>query len=452
MKRTIIEQRQTSCPDRDDRRHAGVSRRVAGPVLAVILAAGMLAGCGSTSSTSSTSSASSTADTAASSAASAQTEAIEADPASSSTAEAGSTSSAAESDSASSDAAESEASEEASAAETSAEASTTGSSDAAATSESADSSPEWVPIDTSVYDYDGSVIRVGSLKGPTTMGIVNLMKASDDGESAGKYTFDMESDPSAIVASVASGDLDIAMVPANLGATLYNKTKGGVEVIDINTLGVLYCVTADDSIGSIADFAGKTVLTTGQGATPEYVLNYLLSENNVTDCTLEFHSEATEIAALLKEAPDQIAVLPQPFVTVAEAQNDQLKTVFSLTDEWDKVAENGSKLITGATIVRTAFLEENPDAVRIFIAEHAESAELAADDVDGTAQLVADYGIIEKAPVAKKALPQCGIVCTTGDEMKTELSGYLQVLYDADPASVGGNLPADDFYCTFQAD
>lgn len=307
-------------------------------------------------------------------------------------------------------------------------------------------SSAWSVPDAEAIDYDGTEIRVGALKGPTTMGLVNLMKASDDGNSIGKYTFDMESDPSAIVASVASGDLDIAMVPANLASSLYNKTKGGVRVIDINTLGVLYCVTGDDSIQSVKDFAGKTVLTTGQGATPEYVLNYLLSENDVTDCTLEFHSESTEIAALLKENPDQIAVLPQPFVTAAEAQNDQLKTAFSLTDEWDKVTTNGSKLLTGATVVRTDFLAEHEDAVKVFEAEHMESVARAVDYVDGTAQLVADYGIVEKAPVAKKALPECNIVCITGEDMKTAMSGYLQVLYDADPKSVGGTLPGDDFY------
>ena len=144
-----------------------------------------------------------------------------------------------------------------------------------------------------VLDYDGTTIRVGSLKGPTTMGLVNLMKASDEERSQGKYEFTMASDPSEIVASIASGDLDIALVPANLAATLYNKTKGGVSVLDINTLGVLYCVTADESIASVKDLSGKTVLTTGQGATPEYAMNYLLDANGVTDCTLEFHSEAS---------------------------------------------------------------------------------------------------------------------------------------------------------------
>lgn len=297
-----------------------------------------------------------------------------------------------------------------------------------------------------VLDYDGTLIRVGSLKGPTTMGLVNLMKDSDEGKAQGNYEFTMASDPSEIVASVASGDLDIAMVPANLAATLYNKTKGGVSVIDINTLGVLYCVTADESITSVKDLAGKTVLTTGQGATPEYAMNYLLDANGVTDCTLEFHSEASEIAALLQEDPNQIAVLPQPFVTVAEAQNDQLKTAFSLTDEWDKVTENGSRFLTGATIVRSEFLSEHPDAVSVFLQEHETSADEANTDVEGTASLVAEYGIIEKAPVAQKALPYCNIVCITGDEMKTALSGYLEVLYAADPASVGGALPGDDFY------
>ena len=299
-----------------------------------------------------------------------------------------------------------------------------------------------------VLDYDGTTIRVGSLKGPTTMGLVNLMKASDEERSQGKYEFTMASDPSEIVASIASGDLDIALVPANLAATLYNKTKGGVSVLDINTLGVLYCVTADESIASVKDLSGKTVLTTGQGATPEYAMNYLLEANGVTDCTLEFHSEASEIAALLKEDPNRIAVLPQPFVTAAEAQNDQLKMAFSLTDEWDKVTDNGSRFLTGATIVRKAFLEEHPDAAAVFLSEQEASADAANTNVEGTAALVAEYGIIEKAPIAQKALPYCNIVCITGEDMKTALSGYLDVLYQADPSSVGGSLPADDFYYT----
>lgn len=297
-----------------------------------------------------------------------------------------------------------------------------------------------------VLDYDGTTIRVGSLKGPTTMGLVNLMKASDEERSQGKYEFTMASDPSEIVASIASGDLDIALVPANLAATLYNKTKGGVSVLDINTLGVLYCVTADESIASVKDLSGKTVLTTGQGATPEYAMNYLLEANGVTDCTLEFHSEASEIAALLKEDPNRIAVLPQPFVTAAEAQNDQLKTAFSLTDEWDKVTDNGSRFLTGATIVRKAFLEEHPDAAAVFLSEQEASADEANTNVEGTAALVAEYGIIEKAPIAQKALPYCNIVCITGEDMKKALSGYLDVLYQEDPSSVGGSLPADDFY------
>lgn len=300
-----------------------------------------------------------------------------------------------------------------------------------------------------VLDYDGTTIRVGSLKGPTTMGLVNLMKDSDNGSSEGTYTFTMASDPSEIVASVASGDLDIAMIPANLTSTLYNKTNGGVSVIDINTLGVLYVVTGDESIASMADLAGKTVLTTGQGATPEYAMNFLLKENGITDCTLEFHSEATEIAALLKEDPGKIAVLPQPFATAALLQNDALRTAFSLTDAWDQaVSENGSRFLTGATIVRNDFLEEHPGAVNVFMKEHAASADKANTDTEGTAELVAEYGIVEKAAVAAKALPNCNIVCITGEDMKTALSGYLQVLYDADPTSVGGSLPGDEFYYT----
>ena len=285
-------------------------------------------------------------------------------------------------------------------------------------------------------------VRVASLKGPTTMGIVALRDKAERGETFDSYTFDMQTDASAVAAQVVAGEADIALVPANLAAVLYKRTEGGVAVIDINTLGVLYCVTGDESITSVKDLAGKTVVLTGQGTTPEYSLRYLLEKNGVTDCELEFKSEATEVAAVLAADPTKIAVLPQPFATVAQVQNTELHEAFSLSDEWDAVSD-GSRMVTGVTIVRKAFLEEHPEAVARFLEEHAASA--AAENADKAA-LIVKYGIIEKEPVANKALPKCGIVCISGDEMKAALSGYLGVLYAADPTSVGGALPADDFY------
>ena len=302
--------------------------------------------------------------------------------------------------------------------------------------------------ETTELEYDGTTIRVGSLSGPTTMGIVNLWDASDNGESVGTYEFQIGSEASEIGALLTTEDIDIALIPANLAANLYNKTEGGVTVIDINTLGVLYCVTGDETITSIEDLAGRTVMSTGQGATPEYVLSYLLDAYSVEDVTVEFYSESTEIAAYLQEDPTGIAILPQPFVTSATAQNDALAVVFSLTEAWDAVVEDGSMLVTGATVVRTEFLEEHPDAVAVFLEEHAASAAAAADDVEGTAELVVEYGVLSNASIAAKALPECNIVCITGDEMVDALTGYLGVLYEQDASSIGGAMPEEDFYYT----
>ncbi len=304
---------------------------------------------------------------------------------------------------------------------------------------------EAVAEEATDVDAETVTIKVGSLKGPTTMGLVNLMKDSENGDSDGSYEFDMKTQPDEIMAGIVAGNIDIALVPANMASVLYNKTEGGVTLLDINTLGVLYCVTADETITSVKDLAGKTVISTGQGASPEYVLRYLLEKNGIEDCSIEFKSEATEIAALLQEDPNKIAVLPQPFVTVATAKNEALKVAFSLTDEWDAVSD-GSKLLTGVTVVRNEFLQENPGAVTVFISEHEKSTEKATSDVEGTAALVAEYGIIEKPEIAKKAMPACNIVCISGDDAKTALSGYLQVLFDQDPKAVGGALPEDDFY------
>ena len=292
---------------------------------------------------------------------------------------------------------------------------------------------------------DDTVVRIGSLKGPTTIGIVNLMDKASKGESEGNYEFTMAAAADEITAKVVSGDLDIALVPANLASVLYNKTQGGVTAIDINTLGVLYCVTGDTSITSVKDLAGKTVITTGQGATPEYSLRYLLDQNGIADCTIEFKSEATEVAAVLAEDPTQIAVLPQPFVTVACAQNEAIAPAFALEDEWQTLT-NGLGMVTGVTIVRNDFLKEHPAAVSTFISEHQVSVNAANSDLDTTAALVVANDIIGKEPIAKKAIPSCNVVCITGDSLKTNLSAYLEVLYNYDAKSVGGNLPGEDFY------
>ena len=292
-------------------------------------------------------------------------------------------------------------------------------------------------------------VRIGSLKGPTSIGLVYLMDQAEKGEASGNYTFQMEASADELLPQVLSEDLDIVLVPANVASVLYNKTQGGVSVIDINTLGVLYVVTADSSIRSMADLKGRTVYLTGKGTTPDYVLQYLLKENGLSadDVTLEYKSEATEVAAILAETPDAVGVLPQPFVTAACAQNEDLSVALDLTEEWAAVqGEGGSSLVTGVTVVSNSFLETHPDAVDLFLEEHRASTEYANEHVEETAELVAAAGIIEKAEVAAKAMPACNITYIDGADMRTALEGYLQVLCEQDAASVGGGLPGGDFY------
>lgn len=288
-----------------------------------------------------------------------------------------------------------------------------------------------------------ATLRIAGLKGPTTMGLVNLMAD----EVASSYDFTMYGAADEIVPLLVKGDLDAAAVPANLAATLYNKTNGAVEVACINTLGVLYIVENGETVNSVADLKGQTIVTTGKGATPEYVLRYVLSENGVdpdSDVTIEYCSEATEALSKVQAGEATIAMLPQPFVTSALSQVEGLRVALDMNEEWQKVA--GSKLVTGVLVVRKDAVENDPEAFASFMEGYAASVEAANSDLEGTAALCEQYGVVAKAALAQKALPQCNIVFETGDEMKTDLETYFNVLYAADPTSVGGTLPADDFY------
>lgn len=292
-------------------------------------------------------------------------------------------------------------------------------------------------------------IRVGGLKGPTSMGLLFLQEMNKSGNAKENYEFTMVTAADELLTMMVKGELDIALLPANVASVLYNKTEGGISVIDINTLGVLYMVSGDESIQVPADLKGRTVYLTGKGTTPDYVLHYIMQGNGLTDTdiTLEYKSEATEVAAVLAENPDAVGLLPQPFVTAACAQNEALGVVMDMNAQWIALqGEDGSRMVTGVTVVRNAFLEENEEAVKTFLQEHKESTEGINADVQKGAELAVAAGIIAKEPIAMKAIPKCNITYIAGEEMKRALSGYLSVLFEQDPKSVGGALPADGFY------
>lgn len=296
-------------------------------------------------------------------------------------------------------------------------------------------------------------VRVIALKGPTAMGLVRLMDQVGTNKLDVPYTFEIAASPDEAVPMIAKADVDVAFVPANLASVLYGNTNGGVQAIAINTLGVLYLCTAGQPMDSITDLAGATIYASGKGSTPEYALDYILRTNGLdpeVDVTVEWKSEHAECVAALAQDATAWALLPQPFVTTAQTKNPDIATVFDLTQEWDKLQENlpeeeRSSLITGVTVVRTAFAEEHPEAVDLFIERCKESVDWVNANTDEAAELVGDYDIVA-AGVAKKALPACSIVCIDGKNMQRRLSGYLGILFDQNPKAVGEKLPDDGFY------
>ena len=303
-------------------------------------------------------------------------------------------------------------------------------------SETAPESPEEAPPEV-------SALRVGALKGPTAMGMVRMM--SDDGVN--RYTLAGSADE--LTPKLIKGELDIICVPANLAAVLYNKTEGQLVTLAVNTLGVLYIVeNGGESVQSMADLKGKTIVAAGKGSTPEFGLRYLLEQNGLDpdqDMTVDWKSEHAECVAALAAGTADIALLPQPFVTVAQGKLEKLRVALDLTEEWDAL-DNGSAMITGVAVARRELVEERPELLEKFLIEYARSVEWINENTAEAAELVAANGIIESPAVAEKALPHCNIVCLTGEEMREKLSGYLSVLAEANPESVGGRLPEDGFY------
>lgn len=292
-------------------------------------------------------------------------------------------------------------------------------------------------------EEEETVIRVGGLTGPTSMGMVKLMYDNDSGTSENKYEFSLQSEAAAFVSGLAKGDIDIAAVPANLASVIYNNTNGGIKLLAINTLGVLSIVERGDSIKGIADLAGKKLYATGEGAAPEFALRYLLKENGVENVDIQWCADTTEALSYISSEAGAIAMLPQPFVTVAQTKVEGLRVAIDMNSEWEKL-DNGSAMVTGVLVVRSEFAEKYPVQLDRFMMEYEASVNYVLENNEA-AELIGSYGIVA-APVALKALPNCNITFISGSDMVPVMEGYLNVLYGMNPAAVGGKLPESDFY------
>ena len=302
-----------------------------------------------------------------------------------------------------------------------------------------------VPEETEAeeVEQDTSVsIKVAAMNGPTGMGMAYLNEQSDNGKTAYKYDVTYASSPDEVTGSLIQGEIQIAALPVNLAAVLYNKTEGNILTAAVNTLGVLYIVEKGETVNSLADLAGKKIVASGQGSTPEYVLDYLLEKNGLTDqVEVEYVSEHDEAVTALVSGDAQLVMIPEPKVTAALSQVEGARIAVDLTAEWDKVSD--AQLVQGVIVVQKSFAKEHADIVDKFLEEYADSVEFTNENAEEASQIIEKYGIIPKAPVALKALPNCNIVCLTGDEMESAVKAMWQTLYDANPQSVGGSIPEE---------
>ena len=303
--------------------------------------------------------------------------------------------------------------------------------------------PTEAPVAAAEEAAEAVTVRLAALTGPTAMGMAKIFSDADAGKAANNYEYALY--------GAASGESreSIAAVPLNLASVLYNKTSGGVKLCAVGVLGVLYITEFNgETVQSLADLKGKTVYATGKGSTPEYFLRYLLAENGLdldTDVTVEWKSEPSEVVALLKAENGGIAMLPQPYVTAAAAQlGEGFRTAVSLSEAWDAL-DNGSRCVTAGVVVRAEFAEAHPEAVEAFLAEMAESVDWVNADPADAGEICGALNIV-KAPIAAKAIPNCNLVCLTGEEMISAATGTLETLFALNPSAVGGALPGEDFW------
>ena len=298
---------------------------------------------------------------------------------------------------------------------------------------------------------DPCAVRVGLIMGPPSMGLSQFLVAAQQGKTTNDFDFTINGvDYVGLSAAFNQGEYDICTLPSNIGPILFNnhELKNEYKVISVNNLGVLYVITTDETVKTMDDLTGRTVYSYGEGGTPEYTIDALLKKTGRKDSfNLEFKSSPFEVLNLLQQEKNCVAILPQPFVSLSKIMVDVLYTPIDITDEWNKAfADTGSQAVTTTTIVNKKFLEEHEQAVIEYLERAAMSVEWSLNNMSSAASLQEELGTFMNNAVALDAMPQISMVSLTGTTMRTAMSGFIEELYKANPDSIGGSIPGDDFY------
>jgi len=321
------------------------------------------------------------------------------------------------------------------------------------TQDTATKTPEATPTGTVAPTAEPTPVPaeldVFAMKGPTGIGMAPIFSDAAAGKTFDKYNFTIATNAQEKLSDLIAGNYDIASIPTNLAATLAKRAPGVYKIAAVNTLGVLYVVDGTGTVAKVEDLKGKTVYATGQGQVPQFALEFVLEKNGLKvgeDVVIEYLADAADVGALISSKAAGVAMLPQPYVTTVLASNSDYKVALDITKEWDKVADEGSHLMTSCIVVNTKTYESNKAAVERFMELFRKSVKFVNENPKDASLTVVEAGIVAKAPLAEKAIPQCNIVCVEGDEMKTSLKAFYQAIFAVNPQLIGGQVPADEIF------
>lgn len=291
-----------------------------------------------------------------------------------------------------------------------------------------------------------TTVNIIGLKGPTSIGMIKLIDEKALNSDTYKVEYSTVEAPDILTGKIINNEVQIAAVPTNLAAVLYNKTGGNVQFLAQNTLGVLYAIGKGD-ITSLEDLEGKKVAISGKGSVPEYAMNYILNQKGLTDkVSLDYLPDHATVAQTLLAGDIDVAILPQPFVTQVTLKNPDKKILIDLNKEWEEASNGESVLSMGCLIINKKFAENNKEFVNEFLKAYEESVNYVNSNPAEAAKLVEKNEIINNATLVEKAIPYCSIVYKSAQDAKEEINAFLQILFDSDNKSVGGKLPDESFY------
>ncbi len=285
--------------------------------------------------------------------------------------------------------------------------------------------------------------------------LIRMVNSGALNDVVDKVEFKVWKNPDQMRALVLSGDVDFIATPTNVAANLYNR-GADIRLLNVSIWGVLWMVSRDNSLKTLADFKDKEIAMPFRGDMPDIIFSKLAKESGLDpkkDFKLRYVSNPLDAMQLLILRRVDHALLAEPAVSMAlrKTQSYPMKIIapdlyrsVDLQKEWGRLLKRKSSIPQAGMALINKKLDKH--IIQRFIEEYEKATNWCLEYPDEAGKIVAEHIELLTPEAVSDSIKVSQFKHVSANDARVELDYFFNILLESTPAVIGGKLPDDGFF------